>query len=105
MTEYLVLLKLNPGKTIDVLNELRSLPDKPRPGVDLCYTLNVFGTWDVGVWFDAENTKQAVDFVQRKIRKISGVTNAYTLPTFPHGKMSQRIYPGEEVRQKAEKTE
>lgn len=105
MTEYLALVKLNPGKTIDVLKELRKLPDKPSPGVDLCYTLNIFGTWDIGVWFDAENTKEAVDFVQRKIRKISGVTDAYTLPTFPHGRMSQRIYPGEEVPQKAEKKE
>lgn len=105
MTEYLALLKLNPGKIIDVLNKLRGLPDKPSQGVDLCYTLNIFGTWDIGVWFDAENNKQAVDFVQRKIRKISGVTDAYTLPTFPHGRMSQRIYPGEEVPQKAEKKE
>jgi len=105
MTEYLVLLKLNLGKTLDVLDELRRLPDKPSPGVDLCYTLNIFGTWDIGVWFDAENTSQALDFVQRKIRKISGVTDAYTLPTFPHGKMSQRIYPAEEAPQKAEKKE
>ena len=105
MTEFLVLLKLNPGKVVDVLSELRNLPDKPSSGVDLCYTLNIFGSWDIGVWFDAENTKQAVDFVQRKIRKIPGVTDAHTLPTFPHGRISQRMYQGEEVPQKAEKTE
>jgi len=105
MTEYLVLVKLNPGKTIDVLDELRRLPDKPSQGVDLYYTLNIFGTWDIGIWFDAENTSQAIDFVQRKIRKISGVTDVHTLPTFPHGRMSKRIYPEEEVPQKTEKKE
>ena len=44
MTEYLVLLKLSPTKVIDTINDLRELPQKPSPGVDLEYVMNVFGT-------------------------------------------------------------
>lgn len=85
MTEFLVLLKLNPGKIVDTLEALRKIPRRPVEGVDLCYTMNIFGTWDVGVWFAAENTAQALDFVHSKIKGISGVRDVYTLPTFPHG--------------------
>ncbi len=85
MTEYLVLLKLNPGKIVESIDALRNLPDKPSPGVDLMYTMNIFGSWDVGVWIDAENTTQAIDFVQRKLKGLSGVNDVYALPTFPHG--------------------
>ena len=90
MTEYLVLLKLNPGKIVDSIDSLRNLPDKPSPGVDLCYTMNIFGSWDVGVWIDAENTSQAIDFVQKKLKGISGVNDVYALPTFPHGNRSAK---------------
>ena len=88
MTEYLVLLKLNPGKIVESIDALRNLPEKPSPGVDLCYTMNIFGSWDVGVWINAENTGQAIDFVQRKLKGISGVSDVYALPTFPHGNRS-----------------
>ena len=47
MAEYLVLLKLNPGKIVDAINALRGLPEKPSSGVDLCYTMNIFGAGDV----------------------------------------------------------
>jgi len=90
MAEYLALLKLNPGKIVDAINALRGLPDKPSSGVDLCYTMNIFGTWDVGVWLDAENTERAVDFVNRKIKDIPGVNDIYTVPTFPHGTSTQK---------------
>lgn len=85
MTEFLVLLKLSPGKLVEAIDTLRKLPTKPIHGVDLCYTMNIFGTWDVGVWFDAENTAQAIDFVHNKIKDIPGVNDTYTVPTFPHG--------------------
>ncbi|UCE95329.1 MAG: hypothetical protein JSV51_06245 [Candidatus Bathyarchaeota archaeon] len=85
MTEFLVLLKLHPGKLVEAIDSLRKLPTKPSSGVDLCYTMNIFGTWDVGVWFDAENTSQAIDFVHNKIKDIPGVNDTYTVPTFPHG--------------------
>ncbi len=86
MAEYLTLLKLNPGKIIEAIDALRSLPDKPSSGVDLCYTMNIFGTWDVGVWLSAENTAKVTEFVYRKIKEIPGVNDIYTVPTFPHGK-------------------
>ena len=104
MAEYLVLLKINPGKIVDAINSLRTLPDKPSNGVDLCYTMNIFGTWDVGVWINAENTNQAVDFVQKKVKDISGISDVYTVPTFPHGTKSHRTRQGRE-ESVAEKTE
>jgi len=104
MAEYLVLVKLNPGKIVDAINALRNLPEKPISGVDLCYTMNIFGAWDVGVWINAENTNQAVDFVHKKIKEISGVADVYTVPTFPHGTKTQRTRQGRE-EPSAEKTE
>jgi len=101
VTEYLVLLKLNPAKIINTLDALRDLPEKPGPGVDLHYMMNVFGTWDVAMWFDAENSAKAVDFVHKKIGQISGVVDVYTVPTFPNKKPQQ----GQEEPQKDKPTE
>ena len=89
MTEYLVLLKLNPAKIANVINALRGLPEKPGPGVDLHYVMSVFGSWDVAMWFEADNSDKAADFVHRKINQISGVDDAYTVPTFPNRKPQQ----------------
>lgn len=97
MDEYLVLVKLNPGKILDTLSALRNLSDKPVSGVELCYTMNIFGSWDVGMWINAENSTQAVDFVQKKIKDMSGVTEIYTVPTFPHGNATKEsTKPAEE---------
>jgi hypothetical protein len=85
MNEYLVLMKLNPGKILDALTAIRNIPETPVDGVDLRYSMNIFGSWDVGVWIDAENTSQALEFVQKKVKDLSGVTEVYTVPTFPHG--------------------
>ncbi len=90
MTEYLVLLKLNPAKLVDTMDALRDLPEKPGPGVDLQYVMNVFGTWDVAMWFDAENSNQALEFIHEKLNQIPGVVDAYTVPAFPNKKPSQR---------------
>jgi hypothetical protein len=89
MSEYLVLLKLNPGKIVDTLGALRSLPVSPVPGVDLCYAMNIFGAWDVGIWINAENSGQALEFVQKKVKDMNGVTEVYAIPTFPHGNVSK----------------
>jgi len=89
MAEYLTLLKLNPGKIVDTLDALRKLPDKPSSGVDLRYTMNIFGAWDVGVWISAENTMIAVEFASKDLKEIPGVTDIYTVPTFPHGMSAQ----------------
>ena len=85
MTDFLVLLKISAGKIVDTMDALRKVPRSPMEGVDLAYTMNIFGTWDVGLWFNAENTAQAIDFVHKKIKEIPGVDDVYTLPTFPHG--------------------
>ena len=81
----MVLLKLNPTKIMETLGSIRNMNEKPVPGVDLLYSMNIFGAWDVGMWINAEDSNQAVDFVQKKMKNLSGVTEVYTLPTFPHG--------------------
>ncbi len=90
MTQYLVLLKLSPTKVTETINDLRSLPQKPSPGVDLQYVMNVFGTWDVAMWFDADNSNQALDFIHKKLNQIPGVVDAYTVPAFPNKKPNQK---------------
>ena len=85
MAEYLVLLKLNPGKIVDTLGTLRNLPTTPVPGVNVCYAMNIFGAWDVGIWINAENSSQALEFTQKKVKDLPGITEVYTVPTFPHG--------------------
>jgi hypothetical protein len=85
MTEYLVLMKLNSGKVAEALGDIRKLDDQPVSGVDLCYSMNIFGAWDVGIWVKAENNTEVLEFVQNKIRHLNGVTDVYTVPTFPHG--------------------
>jgi uncharacterized protein with GYD domain len=85
MPEYLVLLKLNPAKLVDTLSTIRKIKEKPVSGVDLRYSMNIFGSWDVGVWINADDNAQATEFVQKKMRSLNGVTDVYTIPTFPHG--------------------
>lgn len=85
MPEYLVLLKLNPTKLMDTLGTIRKMNEKPVSGVDLRYSMNIFGAWDVGVWINAGDSAQAMDFVQKKMRNLNGVTDVYAIPTFPHG--------------------
>jgi hypothetical protein len=85
MPEYLVLLKLNPTKIMETLGAIRNVDNQPVSGVDLLYSMNIFGSWDVGMWIDAEESGQAIDFVQKKMKGLNGVTEMYTLPTFPHG--------------------
>ena len=89
MDEYLVLLKLNSGKILDTLGAVRNLPDTPLPGVNLRYAMNIFGAWDVGLWINAEDSNQALEFVQKKVKDMAGVMEIYTVPTFPHGNSSK----------------
>ena len=85
MPEYLVLLKLNPTKLMETLGAIRNMDGNPINGVDLLYSMNIFGAWDVGMWINAEESGRAMEFVQKKMKGLSGVTEVYTLPTFPHG--------------------
>ena len=103
MSEYLILMRLNPGKIMDTLGDLRKISNKPVDGVDLCYTMNIFGAWDVGVWINAEDSTQALEFVQKKVKEMTGVTEVYTVPTFPHGNKAIKVAEEEKKAQKATK--
>jgi hypothetical protein len=83
MVDYLVLLKLSPKKQLDAIEDLRKIPKDGIQGIDTYYTMNIFGAWDVGVWFNAENTQTAMDLVHNTVREVSGVTDSYVLPMFP----------------------
>ena len=84
MTEYMVLVKLDRAKMLETINTLRDLPRKPISGVDLKYTMNILGTWDVAVWFSSDKSSDALDFINNKIGKIQGVIDAFPVATFPH---------------------
>ena len=98
MAEYLVLLKLTPTKLMDTLGAIRNMDEKPVDGVDLKYSINIFGSWDVGVWIDAAGSAQAMEFVQKKMTGLPGVTEVYTVPTFPHGNGIKNVKTSEEQK-------
>jgi hypothetical protein len=104
MSEYLILMRLNPGKIMDTLGDLRKISNKPVDGVDLRYTMNIFGAWDVGVWINAEDSTHALEFVQKKMKDMAGVTEVYTVPTFPHGNKALRVANEEKKTQKPAKS-
>lgn len=104
MSEYLVLMRLNPGKIMDTMGSLRQLSNKPIDGVNLQYTMNIFGAWDVGVWINADDSTQALEFVQKKVKDMTGVTEVYTVPTFPHGNKALKTVEEEKKSAKSAKT-
>jgi len=65
MPEYLVLLKLNPAKLMETLGAIRNMDKNLVSGVDLLYNMNIFGSWDVGMWISAKENGQVLDFVQK----------------------------------------
>jgi hypothetical protein len=85
MPEYLILLKVNPAKLAETLEAIRKMEQKPVAGVDLQYTINIFGSWDAGLWINAAENAQTLQFVQKKLKSLNGVTDIYPIPTFPHG--------------------
>ena len=90
MSEYLLLLRLNKAKLLETIDTLRKIPRNPIPGVDLDYTMNIFGTWHVAVWFSSNNSTQAIEFINKKIGVIPGVVDAFPVATFPHkGKLNK----------------
>ena len=103
MSEYLILMRINPGKIMDTLGDIRKISNKPVDGVDLCYTMNIFGAWDVGVWINAEDSTQALEFVQKKVKEMNGVTEVYTVPTFPHGNKAIKVVEDAKKAPKATK--
>jgi len=85
MPEYLILLKVDPAKLAETLEAIRKMEQKPVVGVDLQYTINIFGSWDAGLWINAEEIAQTLEFLQKKLKTLNGVTDIYPIPTFPHG--------------------
>jgi hypothetical protein len=83
--EYLVLLKVNPASLAETLEAIRKLAQKPVAGVDLQYSINIFGRWDAGLWVRAEENAQTAQLVQKIRKELNGVTDIYPIPTFPHG--------------------
>lgn len=81
--KYLVMLKLNPAKNELFYNALKKLAEKPIKGIKIDAAFNVFGIWDCGLWFEAENNDLAINFVSEKIRTIDGVVETMTMPTAP----------------------
>jgi len=85
MPEYLVLLKVNPVALADTIEAIRKMAQKPVAGVDLQYSINIFGRWDAGLWIKADENASTSELVQKIRKEINGVTDIYPIPTFPHG--------------------
>jgi hypothetical protein len=103
MPEYLVLLKVNPAKLAETLTALRKMEVKTVSGVDLQYTVNIFGSWDAALWLSAEENAQTQQFVQKKLKNLNGVTDVYPIPTFPHEnakpKLEIKVIPQEKTEE------
>jgi hypothetical protein len=84
MPKYLLLLRLDRTKLLETINALRNLPKNPSSGVDINYTMNIFGTWHVAVWFSSGKSEEAIDFINKKIGQIPGVADAFPVAAFPH---------------------
>ena len=87
MPEYLVLLKLDSRRIRDAIGTLRNFPEKPRPGVRLRYTMDIFGDWDLGLLVNTDNENNALDFLNENMDEIPGVVKAYILSGSPHRQM------------------
>ncbi len=80
MQKYLVLIKLNPLKTNAFFDAFGTLPQKPMEGVSISGSYNVFGVWDIAIWFEADSNDNALHFVGDKIRAMDGVVETHTMP-------------------------
>jgi len=84
MSKYLLLLRLDRSKLLETIDTLRNFPKNPSSGVDLNYTMNIFGTWHVAVWFSSDKSAEAIDFINKEIGQIPGVVDAFPVAAFPH---------------------
>ncbi len=89
MPEYLVLLKLDSKSLREAIGRLRNLPEEPRPGVKLCYTMDILGDWDLGLLINTNNEDGALDFLNEDIDEIPGVVRAYILSGSPHRRIQK----------------
>ena len=84
MPFYWTLLKVDRTKTANALKSLENLPKQsPNPGIKVYYIGNVFGEWDNCVWYEAENNKHAMEYVQNTLVKIPGIVHTCTYSTSP----------------------
>lgn len=81
MNWYLVLLKIDPNHTDEVVQHLQQWPKNPTPNVNLYYSYYVFGTWDACIWFWCNNHDNAMHFMQKYVRNIPWITETYIMPT------------------------
>jgi len=89
MPEYLVLLKLDSRSLREAIGHLRNLPEEPRSGVKLRYTLDILGDWDLGLLINTSSEDNALDFLNEDIDEIPGVVRAYILSGSPHRQMQK----------------
>ncbi len=80
MQKYLVLIKLNPLKTGAFFDAFSNLSQNPIEGVNVSGSYNVFGNWDIAIWFEADSNDNALHFVGDKIRAMEGVVDTHTMP-------------------------
>ncbi len=89
MPDYLVLLKVDSRSLREAIGLLRNLPEKPRPGVKLRYTLDILGDWDLGLLINTSSEDSALDFLNEDIDEVPGVVRAYILSGSPHRQMQK----------------
>jgi len=89
MPEYLVLIKLDSKRIRDAIGRVRNFPENPRPGVKLCYTMDIFGDWDLGLLINSNNEDSALAFLNENIDEIPGVVRAYILSGSLHRQMQK----------------
>ena len=76
----LVLIKLNPLKTNAFFDAFSTLSQNPMEGVSISGSYNVFGVWDIAIWFEADSNDNALHFVGDKIRAMDSVVETHTMP-------------------------
>lgn len=80
MQKYLVLIKLSPTSAESFFKSLNKMSEAPMEGVQINASYNVFGDWDIAIWFEADSNENALHFVGDKLRPISGVMETHTMP-------------------------
>ncbi len=80
---FLALMNISPDRTSDALRQLKQLSTSTTlpEGVKIHGVYEMFGKYDVSLWFEAPDEKSAMDLVTEKIRCVQGVNNTETFIT------------------------
>ncbi len=62
------------------MNAFSSMSQNPIEGVNVSGSYNVFGNWDIAIWFEADSNDNALHFVGDRIRAMEGVVDTHTMP-------------------------